>query len=134
VISDPYSDGDPLGYRQVDDLFGKGRDLGPSADVSERLPESRSETDLERSGEPKRLQAKSVKMKCPVCASEAWNRTPLNFDGYVIECPICGKYEVAGGAWERFKSASSQEWSAALAKARSVKGFARWPTIKRISF
>jgi hypothetical protein len=73
-------------------------------------------------------------MKCLVCAGEAGNRTPRNFDGYVIECPTCGKYEVAGGAWERFKNASNQEWAAALAKAQSVKGFARWPTIKSISF
>ena len=26
-------------------------------------------------------------MKCLVCASEARDRTPRNFDGYVIECP-----------------------------------------------
>ena len=45
-------------------------------------------------------------MKCLVCAGEARDRTPRNFDGYVIECPSCGSYEVAGGAWERFKNAS----------------------------
>ena len=73
-------------------------------------------------------------MKCLVCAGEAKDRTPPNFDGYVIECPSCGSYEVAGGAWERFKNASKQEWTVALAKAQSLKGFARWPTIKSISF
>jgi hypothetical protein len=73
-------------------------------------------------------------MKCLVCAGEASDRTPVDFDGYIIECPSCGKYEVAGGAWERFKNASHQEWAAALAKAESLKGFARWPTIKGISF
>ena len=73
-------------------------------------------------------------MKCLVCAGEAWDRTPRNFDGYVIECPSCGNYEVAGGAWERFQNASKQEWAAALAKAASLKGVARWPTIKNICF
>jgi hypothetical protein len=55
-------------------------------------------------------------MKCLVCAGEASDRTPRNFDGYVIECPSCGNYEVASGAWERFRNASKQEWAAALAK------------------
>jgi hypothetical protein len=73
-------------------------------------------------------------MKCLVCAGEASDRTPRNFDGYVVECPACGNYEVAGGAWERFRHASKEEWAAALANAQSVKGFARWPTIKSISF
>ena len=59
---------------------------------------------------------------------------PANFDGYVIDCPSCGNYEVAGGAWERFQNASKQEWAAALAKAASLKGVARWPTIKNICF
>jgi len=75
-----------------------------------------------------------VNMKCLVCASEARDRTPRNFDGYVIDCPSCGNYEVAGGAWERFQNASKQEWAAALAKAASLKGVARWPTIKNICF
>ena len=35
-------------------------------------------------------------MKCLVCAGAASDRTPPNFDGYVIECPSCGNYEVAG--------------------------------------
>ena len=48
-------------------------------------------------------------MKCLVCAGEARDVTPRNFDGYVIECPSCGNYEVAGGAWERFQNASKQE-------------------------
>jgi hypothetical protein len=26
-------------------------------------------------------------MKCLACAGEARDRTPRNFDGYVIECP-----------------------------------------------
>ena len=73
-------------------------------------------------------------MKCLACAGEASDRTPANFDGYIIACPACGNYEVAGGAWERFRDASKDEWAAALAKAQSVKGFARWPTIKSISF
>lgn len=73
-------------------------------------------------------------MKCLVCAGEASDRTPGDFDGYIIECPSCGKYEVAGSAWERFKNAFHQEWASALAKAQSLKGFARWPTIKGISF
>jgi hypothetical protein len=51
-------------------------------------------------------------MKCLVCAGEATDRTPRNFDGHVIECPNCGNYEVAGGAWERFRNASKQEWAA----------------------
>ncbi len=59
-------------------------------------------------------------------------RTAQNFDGYVIGCPICGNYEVAGGAWEKFRKASQEERSAALGKAASLKGVARWPTIKSI--
>jgi hypothetical protein len=73
-------------------------------------------------------------MQCLVCAGEARDLTPQNFDGYVIGCPSCGNYEVAGGAWSRFQNASEQERSAALAKAASLKGVARWPTIKNICF
>ena len=60
------------------------------------------------------------------------SQTPRNFDGHVIGCPSCGKQEVAGGAWEKFRNASQEERSAALGKAASLKGVARWPTIKNI--
>lgn len=73
-------------------------------------------------------------MRCLVCAGEARDLTPQNFDGYVIACPSCGNYEVAGGAWDRFQNASKLERAAALAKATSLKGVARWPTIKNICF
>jgi hypothetical protein len=73
-------------------------------------------------------------MQCLVCAGEANDLTPLNFDGHVIGCPNCGKYEVAGGTWNRLQNASQQQRAAALAKAASLKGFARWPTIKNICF
>jgi len=73
-------------------------------------------------------------MECLVCAGEARDLTPKNFDGYVIGCPSCGNYEVAGGTWERLQNASPQERAAALAKAASLKGVARWPTIKNICF
>jgi hypothetical protein len=73
-------------------------------------------------------------MQCLVCAGEAKDLTPQNFDGYVIGCPSCGKYEVAGGAWRRLQNASLPERTAALAKAASLKGFERWPTIKTICF
>jgi hypothetical protein len=73
-------------------------------------------------------------MQCLVCAGEAKDLTPRNFDGHVIGCPSCGKYEVAGGAWNRLQKASQQERAAALAKAASLKCFARWPTIKSICF
>jgi hypothetical protein len=52
----------------------------------------------------------------------------------LLGAPSCGKYEVAGGAWDRLQNASQQERAAALAKAASLKGFARWPTIKNICF
>jgi NMD protein affecting ribosome stability and mRNA decay len=71
-------------------------------------------------------------MQCVVCTGEATDLTPKNFDGHVIVCPSCGKYEVAGGTWERLQNASQQERCAALAKAASLKGVARWPTIKTI--
>jgi hypothetical protein len=73
-------------------------------------------------------------MKCLVCTGEAKDLTPQDFDGYVIGCPSCGNYEVAGGACQRLRNASEQERSAALAKAASLKGVARWPTIKTICF
>ena len=73
-------------------------------------------------------------MQCLVCGGEARDLTPQNFDGYVIGCPICGNYEVAGGAWDRLQNVSKQERVAALAKAASLKGVARWPTIKNICF
>ena len=63
-------------------------------------------------------------MQCLVCAGEARDLTPQNFDSYVIECPSCGNYEVAGGAWEKFRNASQEERSAALGKAASLKGVA----------
>ena len=69
-------------------------------------------------------------MQCLVCTGEARDLTPQNFDGYVIGCPSCGNYEVAGGAWEKFRKASQEERSAALGKAASLKGVARWPRSK----
>jgi len=80
------------------------------------------------------MHGATISMQCLVCAGEARDRTPQNFDGYVIECPICGNYEVAGGAGDRLKNASMQDRAAALAKAKSLKGVARWPTIKNICF
>jgi hypothetical protein len=74
-----------------------------------------------------------MNMQCLVCAGEARDLTPQNFDGYVIGCPSCGNYEVSGGAWERFRNAPQQERAAALGKAASLKGVARWPTIKNTS-
>jgi len=73
-------------------------------------------------------------MQCLVCAAEARDLTPPDFDGHVVGCPSCGNYEVVGGAWNRLQSASQQERADALAKAASLKGFARWPTIKNICF
>ena len=61
-------------------------------------------------------------MECLVCAGEASDLAPQNFDGYVIGCPTCGNYEVAGGTWERLQNVSRQERAAALAKAASLKG------------
>jgi len=80
------------------------------------------------------MQGATSKMNCLVCAGEAKDLTPQNFDGHVIGCPSCGNYEVAGGAWDRLQKASQPERAAALAKAASLKGFARWPTIKNICF
>jgi hypothetical protein len=80
------------------------------------------------------MHGATISMQCLVCAGEARDRTPQNFDGYVIECPICGNYEVAGGAGDRLKNASMQDRAAAPAKAQSLKGVARWPTIKNICF
>ena len=74
-----------------------------------------------------------MNMQCLVYAGEARDLTPQNFDGYVIGCSSCGNYEVAGGAWARFRNASQQERAAALGKAASLKGVARWPTIKNTS-
>ena len=68
-----------------------------------------------------------------VCAGEARDRTPKNFDGNVIECPSCGNYEVAGGAGDRFQNASCRTAQRRWQK-HSLKGFARWPTIKNIWF
>jgi len=73
-------------------------------------------------------------MQCLVCAGEATDLTPLDFDGHVIGCPSCGNYEVIGAAWKRLQDASQLERAAALSKAASLKGFARWPTIKTICF
>ncbi len=73
-------------------------------------------------------------MQCLVCAGEATDLTPRNFDGHVIDCPACGKYEIAGGTWIRFQSASQPERLAALGSATSLQGFSRWPTIKTINF
>jgi hypothetical protein len=73
-------------------------------------------------------------MQCLVCAGEARDLTPQNFDGRVIACSSCGNYEVAGGASDRLRNASQQERAAALAKAAALKGVARWPTIKTICF
>jgi hypothetical protein len=76
------------------------------------------------------LHGRTMIVQCLVCISEARDLTPKNFDGFVIGCSSCGNYEVAGGAWDRFRNASQQERAAALGKAASFKGFARWPTIK----
>jgi hypothetical protein len=69
-------------------------------------------------------------VQCLVCIGEAKDLTPKNFDGFVIGCPSCDSYEVAGGAWDRFRNASQQVRATALGRAAALKGFARWPTIK----
>ncbi len=73
-------------------------------------------------------------MQCLVCAGEAKDLTPPDFDGYVIECPRCGKYEILGCAWGKFQNASQPEREAALGKAALLQGFSRWPTIKTVNF
>ena len=73
-------------------------------------------------------------VQCLVCIGEATDLTPKDFDGFVIGCPSCGNYEVAGGAWDRFRNASQHARAAALGKAALLKGVARWPTIKSICF
>ena len=73
-----------------------------------------------------------IEMQCLVCGGAARDLTPQNFDGSVIGCQSCGNYEVVGGAWDRFQVASQQERAMALAKAASLKGVARWPTIKNM--
>jgi predicted RNA-binding Zn-ribbon protein involved in translation (DUF1610 family) len=76
----------------------------------------------------------TIIMRCLVCAGEAKDLTPPNFDGHVIDCPSCGKYEIAGCTWGKFQSASQPERAAALGNATSLQGFCRWPTIKTINF
>lgn len=73
-------------------------------------------------------------MQCLVCAGEAEDLTPPYFDGHIVGCPRCGKYEILGCTWGQFQNASAPERAAALAKASSLQGFARWPTIKTINF
>ena len=73
-------------------------------------------------------------MNCLVCAEAARDLTPPNFDGCIVGCERCGNYEVIGSAWNRFQNASQQERSAALTNAALLKGHARCPTIKDISF
>jgi predicted RNA-binding Zn-ribbon protein involved in translation (DUF1610 family) len=73
-------------------------------------------------------------VQCLVCTGAATDLTAENFDGFVISCPSCGNYEIAGSAWDRFRNASQQERAAALRKAASLKGVARWPTINSICF
>ena len=46
----------------------------------------------------------TIRMQCLVCTGDARDLTPENFDGCFIECPSCGKYEVAGGAREKFRN------------------------------
>jgi hypothetical protein len=73
-------------------------------------------------------------MQCLVCAGEAKDLTPEYFDGHVIVCLTCGKYEILGCAWGQFQNASQAERQAAHANAASLQGFSRWPTIKTINF
>jgi hypothetical protein len=73
-------------------------------------------------------------MQCLVCASEAKDLTPPDFDGRVFECPRCGKYEILGCTWNTFENATQPEREAALARAGSLQGFSRWPTIKTVNF
>jgi hypothetical protein len=73
-------------------------------------------------------------MQCLVCAGEAKDLTPEYFDGHVIVCPTCGKYEILGCTWGQFQNASQAERQAAHAHAASLQGFSRWPTIKTVNF
>ncbi len=73
-------------------------------------------------------------MQCLVCAGEAKDLTPPDFDGHVIACPRCGKYEILGCTWDIFEKASQPEREAALGKAALLQGVSRWPTIKSINF
>jgi len=73
-------------------------------------------------------------MQCLICAGEAKDLTPPDFDGHVIGCPRCGNYEVWGCTWGTFQNASQAEREAALGKAAALQGVARWPTIKTVDF
>jgi hypothetical protein len=73
-------------------------------------------------------------MECLVCAGEAKDVTPDNFDGHVFECASCGKYEILGCTWGTFQNASQAEREAALGKAALLQGYSRWPTIKTVNF
>jgi hypothetical protein len=75
-----------------------------------------------------------IPMECLVCAGEAKDLTPENFDGRLIGCPRCGNYEILGATWDLFQKASQPEREAALAKAALLQGVSRWPTIKPINF
>jgi hypothetical protein len=48
-------------------------------------------------------------MECLVCAGEAKDLTPENFDGRLIGCPHCGNYEILGATWDLFEKASQPE-------------------------
>jgi hypothetical protein len=73
-------------------------------------------------------------MQCLVCAGEARDLTPPEFDGHVIGCPRCGRYEILGCTLGTFQNASQPERAAALGKAALQQGFSRWPTIKNVNF
>jgi hypothetical protein len=58
-------------------------------------------------------------MQCPVCADEARNLTPKDFDfgGVVVDCVRCDQFDVANGFyWEKLVALPLHERSEILVK------------------
>lgn len=69
-------------------------------------------------------------MQCLVCNAAAKDLTPKDFDGWVIRCPKCGKYEVAENAVYGLSQMPFLDRADALKKAISFK--TRVPAITTI--
>jgi hypothetical protein len=59
-------------------------------------------------------------MQCPVCGALVENITPAGFDGIGVNCPRCGKYQVADDALNMLLRRDADGRAEALQKAHKL--------------
>jgi hypothetical protein len=68
-------------------------------------------------------------MQCCACGAVAKDKTPVEYDGVVLNCPHCGEYGVSGTVLNDMLRMSLPECADALAKAKRFAQAGQRPII-----